>query len=104
VAIFSADKLTATFIIGSAVVISLPTADIMSAVWLLFVCYYIFDIDYPRVFCNFFCMLQTLAVGEAYTKPCSKRCKFFLKKLRTQMDDLPEPPRSQDANLPDLQP
>jgi len=44
-----------------------------------------------------------LAVGEAYTKPCSRRCKFLLKKLRIQMEDVPEPPRSQHASLPDLQ-
>lgn len=82
------NNITGVFLIGDTVTIRVPT-DILSAALLLLICYYVFDIDYPRMYANYFSVLQTLAVGEPYLKENSKKCKFFTKKLRQKMQDLP---------------
>lgn len=79
---------TGVFIVGDSAVIKLSSNDIMSAVLLLLISYYIFDVNYPRTYANFFSVLQTLAFGEPYLKETSKKCKFFTKKLRREIDCL----------------
>jgi len=90
------DDVTGVFIVGDTTVIKLPSNDIMSAVMLLIVSYYVFDLDYPRIYANFLSIFQTLAFGEPYLKETSKKCKFFTKKLRREIDSLP----TQDSNDP----
>jgi hypothetical protein len=79
---------TGVFIVGDSIVIRPSTNDIMSAVMLLIVSYYVFDLDYPRIYANFLSILQTLAVGEPYMKETSKKCKFFTKRLRREIECL----------------
>ena len=85
------DDITGVFIVGDTAVIKVPKTDILSATLLLLVSYYVFDLDYPRVYANFLGVLQTLAIGEPYMKDTSKKCKFFIKKLRAVMESLPDP-------------
>ena len=58
------DTITEVFLVGDTVVIKSPTTDILSGVLLLLISYYVFDLDYPRIYANFFSVLQTLSVGE----------------------------------------
>ena len=82
------DDVTGVFVVGDTCVIQLSSKDMLSAVLLLIVSYYVFDLDYPRIYANFFSVLQTLSIGEPYLKETSKKCKFFTKKLRRELESM----------------
>jgi len=84
------EDITGVFIVGYTAVIKVPKPDILSATLLLLVSYYVFDIEYPRMYANLLGVLQTVAIGEPYLKETSKQCKFFMKKLRAAMESLPD--------------
>ena len=83
VAFLTGDQLTGLFIVCDMTVIKVP-ADIMSGVHLLMVAYYVFDVEFPRMYRMFLGILQVPVIGEPRTD-ATKKFHFFLKKLRTEM-------------------
>ena len=87
VAFVTVDELTGLFIFGDKTVIKVLT-DIMKGVHLLMVTYYVFNVEFPRMYRMFLQILQVLVVSEP-RKDARKKFNFFLKKLRVEMDHLP---------------
>ena len=86
IAFVTGDKLTWLFIVGDKTVIKVPT-DITTGVYLLMVAYYVFDVEFPRIYRMFLGILQIFTVGEP-RKDATKKFHFFQKKLRVEMDRL----------------
>ena len=53
VVLTAGEDITRVFIVGDTAVTKVPKSDILSATLLLLVSYYVFDLEYPRFYANF---------------------------------------------------
>lgn len=74
-------------------VIEMPLkGGIMSALLILLMAYYVFDLRYMPRHAMALTVLQNFVIGEPSTISLSQQCVFFMKKVRTAIVELPAEP------------
>ena len=72
---------TAYFIVGQEAVIKPGTEDFSAVLTILMAAYYVFDLEYPRMYSQALGFLQTFLFEDPYRLETCKNYKFFLKKV-----------------------
>ena len=65
--------------------------DILNGIFQLLAAYYVFDINFPRMYSMFLAILHILVVGEKAPKEMSRKFNFFVKTLHKEIESLPPP-------------
>ena len=81
IAVYHRDQFVNSFIVGDEVSISLNAASLLTSVVVLLGAYYVFDLDYPQIYLQFFGLLQQLMLGESYTGSKGSHLTRFLKPI-----------------------
>lgn len=81
-------QVTGCYIIGDGHVIKCSKLSIIIAVYELMSAYYVFNVNYPRIYAMPMAAIQELAMEQPYRFDTSKQYKFFIKNVKAQMKKL----------------
>ena len=78
---------TGTYIVGGGVIIDPKSKDFGVAITILMAVYYVWDLEYPRMYSQALGILQTFLFQEPYMMETSKNYKFLMKKFRKVFEE-----------------
>ena len=88
--------MTGCYISGNSFVIKCSKLSIISAVYELIAAYYVFNIEYPKIYAMPMAAIQEVCLEQRYRFDKSKQYKFFSKNVKVKIKELKKEKREEE--------
>ena len=87
---------TGCYIIGDSFIITCSKLSMITAVYELVAAYYVFNVDYPKIYAMPMAAIQEICLEQPYRFDKSKQYKFFSKNVKAKIKELEKELREEE--------